>query len=127
MDIDIPFGVELWWLLTTMETANLGENDPQQPALIQQIQSSNPMRIGQDLHQLIPNSFCADGSNLRCIFHNGSPSSSLDLELQSSGKANCSHQPQVIFCKTLARVSNGPHQSCFQVRLTADKINHFVL
>src|SRR5215469_3165704 len=126
MDIDISFRMKLWWLLTIMHLADFRQYVLQKPTLIEQIESPHPMRIGHDLHELVPDPFLAHGSNLLRLFSTCFPGGGFDLEVQGSCKSNCAQQTKMVLRKTLAGIADRPDEPTFKIQFTADKIDDLI-
>src|SRR5258708_8101352 len=106
MNIDISFRMKLRWLLTTMHTADFWQDVLQKTALIEQVQTSHPMRIGHDFKQLIPDPFLAHTFNLLRILDDRLPRSRFHLRLDSSREAHHAQQTQTSFSTSFVRTSD---------------------
>src|SRR5258708_30791444 len=126
MNIDISFRMKLRWLLTTMHTADFWQDVLQKTALIEQVETSHPMRIGHDFNQLIPDPFLAHSFDLLRILDDRLPGSRFDLKLESSREADRAQQTQMIFTKSFVRISDRSDQMVFEIGFTANKIDYLI-
>ena len=81
----------------------------------------------KNAHQLFTDSFCADGVDRVGRPSDCIPGRRFDFKLQHGGETDGAQEPKPVFCKTLRRIADRPHESRGKVGPSANEVDHGVV
>ena len=126
MRVHVALGMEIFGLLASAHTDDLGQEDLHQAAIHQQVHRARGAALGHHHHDFLADTLGRDIDNRRrCAFHRG-PSGGIDREVQTRGEAGSAQDAQMVLLEAVVRISDRADDSGAQIAHPADQIDQSV-
>ena len=124
MDEHIPFGVKVRRLLNPAQPLDFGQDDSQQAGLGQELKTTPGSALGENLDDLIADTFPGDCGDCRRELSDGGEGLGSDGKSQPGGEPDRAEQAQAILVETGERIANRPDHPLGHVVLAAHIVEH---
>ena len=116
--------MEFRGLFATLEHINFRKQNRQQAALVEEIKSPHPRRMGEDFYQFVPNAFSTHDRDFGSFTTQSIPSRGLDLKAQNCSKTNATNEAKLILGESRIRIADAAQHLGLQIRLATDIVEH---
>ena len=126
VDEHVALRMKLRGLLAALEVLDLRQDHAQQSAAVEQVESADPIRVGENLDQFLAYALGADRMNVARVGDQSVPGAGLDFVIEPRRETHGAQETELVFAEAGDWIANGANDSGREIAPAADEVDEAI-